>query len=393
VETNIYPCVVIGSSPICLIEALYQSKLHEKILIVESDDRIGGSWGTISLFNFADVEIGPHIIYGSCDNRNVYRFMSQFLGISMEPLSPGPVCVVSGRFLGIKKIQVRHHWLQTISAMMDNLNVKKNSSFLELKHFYTRPIIAIIKSLLGFYPEPMYPEKGCPEIVGKLAAMLDASRVEIKLNTRVNSLEVDRCSKTAILHTDNSDIVTSKAIVTSHASLTTVYENGVMPLNLNYQTDEYTLIHLLVRDAQPSTFSYVRFYDHEVLVRIRDLTKYARFDEPSRDLKIICVHIRRGHKFPDDLDAILGFLKTHSYIGREACVVDYKVNDCVDSSLTGKTIEAMGKRYAPVIESLRTDDNLSYAISENLKRWRKHLLVGGSAAGAEPKMLAGGALK
>jgi hypothetical protein len=384
VETNIYPCVVIGSSPICLIEALYRSKLHEQILIVERDGHIGGAWGTISLFNFADVEIGPHIIYGSCDNRSVYGFMSQFLGISMEPLSPGPVCVVSGRFLGIKKIQFRHHWLQAISAMVDHLNLKKNFSFLELKNFYTRTMIAIIKHLLGFYTEPLYPEKGCPEIVGKLAGMLDASRVEIKLNTRVNSLEVDRRSKTAILHTDNSDIVTSKAIVTSHASLTSVYENGAQPIDLNFQTDEYTLIHLLVKDAQPSTFSYVRFNDHEVLVRISDLTRYARFDDPSRDLKIIGAHIRSGYKSPDDLDAIFEFLKTHNYIGREACVVDYKVNDYVDSSLTGKTMEAMGKRYAPVIESLRTDDNLSYAISENLKRWRKHLLVGGSTAWAEP---------
>jgi hypothetical protein len=389
VETNIYPCVIIGSGPVCLIEALYQSKLHDKTLVVESDDHIGGAWGTISLFNFGDVEIGPHIIYGSCDNRNVYRFMSQFLGISMEPLSPVPICVVSGRFLGIKKIQLHHHGLQAISAMMDNLNLNKNSSFLKLKNFYTRPMIAIIKHLLGFYIEPMYPEKGCAEIVGKLAAKLDASGVEIKLNTKVNSLEVDRCSKTAILHIDNSDIVTSKAIVTSHASLTAIYENGAPPLDLNFQTDEYTLIHFLVRDAQPSMFSYVRFYDHEVLVRMSDLTKYARFDEPSRDLKIICVHIRRGYKSPDDLDAILGFLKTYNYIGREACVVDYTVNDYIDSFLTGKTMEAMGKRYAPVIESLKTDDNLSYAIFKNLKRWRKHLLVGGSAAGAEPTMLTG----
>jgi hypothetical protein len=273
--------------------------------------------------------------------------------------------------------------------MMDNSNLKKSSSFLELKNFYARSIIAIIKHLLGFYTEPMYPEKGCSEIVGKLAAMLDASRVEIKLNTKVNSLEVDRCSKTAILHTDNSNIVTSKVIATSHASLTAVYENGASPLDLNYQRDEYTLIHLLVRDPQPLMFSYVRFYDNEMLVRMSDLTKYARLDVPSGDLNIICVHIQRGHKYPDDLDAILWFLKTNDYIGREACIVDYKVNYYSDSCLTGETMEAMDKRYAPIIESLRTDDNLSYAISKNLKRWSKHLLVGGSAVGAEPTMLAG----
>jgi hypothetical protein len=117
-----------------------------------------------------------------------------------------------------------------------------------------------------------------------------------------------------------------------------------------------------------------------MLVRMSDLTKYARV--ASGDLKIICVHIRRGHKYPDDLDAILWFLKTNDYIGREACIVDYKVNDYIDSSLTGKTMEAMGKRYVPIIESLRTDDNLSYAISKNLKRWSKHLLVGGSGVEA-----------
>ena len=232
----------------------------------------------------------------------------------------------------------------------------------------------------------MYPKKGCQEIVGKLAAMLDASsRVEIRLNTRVNSLEVDRCSKTAIVHTDNSDIITSKAIVTSHASVTAIYENDAPPLDLNFQTDEYTLIHLLVRDAQPSTFSYVRFYDHEALVKIGDLTKFVQFDEPNQDLKIICAHIRRGHKSSEDLDAIFGFLKTHGYIGEEACVLDYKISYCVDSFLTGKTMEAMRKRYGPVIEALKTDDNLSYAMSENLKRWRKHLLFEGSAAGWIPQ--------
>ena len=136
VESNIYPCVVIGSSPICLIEALYLSKLHPKILIVESDDRIGGAWGTINLFNSADVEIGPHIIYGSRDNQNVYQFMGQFLGISMEPMLPAPTCVLSGSFLGITEIQVRHQWLQNISAMRNNSSQRKS----EL-NLYTRPIV------------------------------------------------------------------------------------------------------------------------------------------------------------------------------------------------------------------------------------------------------------
>jgi hypothetical protein len=291
----------------------------------------------------------------------------------MEPIFPAPTCVLSGSFLGIKTVQIRHQWLQTISIMMDNFNQKKTN-------VYTRPIVTMIKHLLGFYPEPMYPEKGCQELVGNLAAMLDPNRVEIRLNTRVNSLEVDRRSKIVTLHTENSDIVASKAIVTSHASLAAVYENGAPPLNLSFTIDEYTLIHLLVRDPQPSTFSYVRFHDHEVLVRIRNVTKYARSDELSRDLKIISVHIRRGREpSNEDLDAVFGLLKTNNYVGREARVVDYKIDNCVDTFLTETTMKAIGKRYTPIIEPLRTDDNLAYAISQNMKRWRKAMASRSSA--------------
>jgi len=380
--------VIIGTSPICLIEAIYQSKFREKILVVESDKDIGGAWRTISLFNVADVEIGPHLIYSSCDNRDVYRFLNH-LGISMKPVSPGPVSVLSGRFLGIKKIATRHQWLEVVSELLDNSSEKKKSSSVELRRVIVRPLMAIIKQLLGFYTHPMYPEKGATDIIGKLATMLDANRVEIQLNTKVSSLEIKRTNQTAILHTNNSVVAAGKVIMTSHANLTGIYENGAPPLDLDFQTDEYTLIHLLVRDARPSTFSYVRFYDNELLVRMSNLTKYARFDGQTEDLQILCLHVRQSLRSHNQhLETIFDFLKRSNYIGGDALIVDHHFTDYIDAFLTGATMDAINKKYAPIVESLRTDDNLSYAISANLKRWRGYLLDGSNAA-PKPRMLAG----
>jgi hypothetical protein len=369
-ETRRYSCVIIGSSPICLIEAIYQSKFREKILVVESDNGTGGAWRTITPFNVTDVEIGPHIIYSSFNNRNIYKFLSD-LGISLEPVSPGPICILSGRFLGIKKIAIRHYWLIVVSELLDNFREKENSLSAEFRRLIVRPVIAILKQLLGFYAPPMYPRKGSAELIAKLASMLDANGVEIQLNTKISSLEIDRTNQTAVLRTNNSVIVASKVIMTSHASLTGIYENGTLSLELDFQTDEYTLIHLLLKDAQPTTFSYVRFSDNELLVRMSDLTKYARFYAQAEDLRIFCLHTRRGFRSNhDSLETIFDFLKRNNYIGANASIVDYRFADRIDTFLTGKTMDAISKRYAPIVEPLRTDDNLSYSISANLKRWR-----------------------
>jgi hypothetical protein len=300
----------------------------------------------------------------------------------MQPVSPEPVCVLSRSFLGIKKIAIRHQWLQVVSELLDNLSERKRPSPVESKD----AIVAIIKQMLGFYTRPMYPGKGSRDIIGKLGAMLDANRVKIQLNTKIDSLEIDRTNQTAILHTNNSVVAASKVIMTSHACLSGIYENGAPPLVLNSQTDEYTLIHLLVRDSQSSMFSYVRFYDNESLVRMSDLTKYARFDTQTEELRIFCLHVRRCFKpHHEYLETIFNFLKRNNYIGRDALIVDYRFADYIDAFLTGKTMDAISKRYAPIVEPLRTDDNLSYAISGNLKRWRDYLLDD-SIADPKPRM-------
>src|SRR5262249_43603892 len=101
----------------------------------------------------------------------------------------------------------------------------------------------------------------------------------------------------------------------------------------------------------------------------------------TEDLQIFCLHVHRslGISHHEHLQTIFDFLKRNSYVGGDALIVDYRFTDCVDAFLTGTTMDAINKRYAPIVESLRTDDNLSYAISANLKRWRDHLRDGSNA--------------
>jgi hypothetical protein len=57
-----YDCVIAGTSPFSLMEALYQSHLDNRVLILEESDECGGAWKSISVCGIDHVDLGCHQI-------------------------------------------------------------------------------------------------------------------------------------------------------------------------------------------------------------------------------------------------------------------------------------------------------------------------------------------
>jgi len=57
-----FDAIIIGSSPILLIEALYLSSRGHKIAIFEKKSYLGGAWYTKPLWGMSNVETGCHYI-------------------------------------------------------------------------------------------------------------------------------------------------------------------------------------------------------------------------------------------------------------------------------------------------------------------------------------------
>ena len=55
-----YDIVFIGAGVISILEAVYQSKLGNSVLIVEKDDDIGGAWRPIDIFGYKNIENAIH---------------------------------------------------------------------------------------------------------------------------------------------------------------------------------------------------------------------------------------------------------------------------------------------------------------------------------------------
>ena len=91
-----YDCVVIGTSPLLLIEALYNSKLGKSVIVIEGKKVIGGSWHCFDKKEIAkNLEIGCHVWQ---KNKEVSKFLKEYFAIEVEPRFPQPKSI----FYGVK---------------------------------------------------------------------------------------------------------------------------------------------------------------------------------------------------------------------------------------------------------------------------------------------------
>ena len=79
--------IIVGSSPLLLIEAIYLARTGRKVLVLEKMGRFGGAWGGLDTKEFPNLEVGCH--YWDI-SRRAYNFLHSNLGINLVPFSPQP---------------------------------------------------------------------------------------------------------------------------------------------------------------------------------------------------------------------------------------------------------------------------------------------------------------
>ena len=76
-----YDNIIVGSSPLMLIEAFYLSKLGKTILVIEKNKIIGGSWQTFSQDSVSDqIEVGCHIWYR---DKKCFNFLNEVFDLDI----------------------------------------------------------------------------------------------------------------------------------------------------------------------------------------------------------------------------------------------------------------------------------------------------------------------
>jgi hypothetical protein len=242
-----FDCVVVGSSPISLLEALYQAHLGKKVLILEEAKECGGAWKSISICGVEHADLGCHQIG---NDPKLEKFLEDFVGCRLVSL--------------------------------DNA----------LKPY------AAAKTNRGFYPA-----HGCFELIDNLQKLLAATDVVLLLSHKLESVYIDTERKFVEVQTKGGRFTTAKVITTPCTAITVenIFHANQKPTSL---TTKYFHLYLLINDPSPQRFTYKEPFITGVS-RATNLTAFSNLCDSGTQLIVLQMYdeqnLKKGEHYLSEL--------------------------------------------------------------------------------------------
>lgn len=227
-----FDAVVIGSSPTCLFEALYQHHSGKRVAIVEAGARYGGAWTTIDICGIAHVDMGCHEI----GNRpEFFRFLEDYAGCKMVSLQDPRRPLEAGK--------------------------RQNCYF----------------------------SGGCHELLTNLTSLIAATNITAFTGQSVDRISIDSTCDIAILHLGDSQLTTTKVFLTPNSHLT--IDNGEPPPRpiSNFTYRYYPHLYLLLDDPTPYRFTYSSGIGAGV-TRMMNCTPFLDIEDSGKQLIALQIH-------------------------------------------------------------------------------------------------------
>lgn len=258
-----FDCVVVGSSPFSLIEALYRAHLGERVLILEEAGECGGAWKSITVCGIPHADLGCHQIGQDTLLRS---FLEEYIGCHMVSL--------------------------------DNPLISYSQSSGSNGYYFSR---------------------GCFELIDNLEKLLRKTDALLLLNHRLETVSIDPSQSFATVKTKEKQFTTSKVIVTQMSSFQ--IENLTPPQS--QVKSKYYHLYLLIQDPTPPRFCYQGGVSSGVS-RLMNLTHFVGLTQTGQQLLVIQTHseqsFQKGETYLKDLKSrnlvseSAYILKSESYI-------------------------------------------------------------------------------
>lgn len=259
-----FDCVVVGSSPFSLFEALYQSQSGKKVLILEEAAECGGAWKTITACGIPRADLGCHQIG---HDLQLKTFLEEYAGCKLVSLD---------------------NPLQPFEAG---------------------------KGANGYYFS-----QGCFELIDHLLYLISKTDIVLLTNTRVENFSLDMAQSRATVYTKERSYTTDRLVLTQFSSL---YINNIANQPQNWGKSKHFHLYLLLQDPTPPRFSYCNSPGNGIS-RLMNLTYFVGIAETGRQLIVIQTHseqnLKNSAQYIDLLKA-QGLVDSSAYLLKEEPVI------------------------------------------------------------------------
>ncbi len=225
-----FDCILIGTSPFSLFEALYQSHSGKKVLILEGSSQCGGAWKSIAICGIPHADLGCHQI---------------------------------GNDVGLKAFLEEYAGCQIVS--MDH------------------PLAPFDPATS---PNGYYFSRGCFELIDHLLQLIKATDIVLLTDHQVETLSVDMVQKIAWVQTNRQTFTGEKVILTPMSCV----QLHPFPREQNYGKSKYYHLYLLLQDPTPPRFSYQGGSGLMGISRVMNLTHFVGLTDTGRQLIVVQTH-------------------------------------------------------------------------------------------------------
>lgn len=360
-----YDYVFIGTSMICVIEAVYQSLCGKRVLMVDRQDRMGGAWASLDVFGLNNVENAIHYFL---PDLHAYDFMEKVLQWDV---------VVSERKFRVFPLPGGVTWKVPYDRIDGRIATRLKEAFVEGQTCGLATDLAamVADSWRGTRQPSRYVRGGTPEMLKKVEAILDASEVEVVYGASIESIRATLRADPVEVRTSVGTLSTEKIVVT-HGSRLQGLVTPEGPLELEEKLLLRPCVHLLINDASPSNMLECIFSADPLIKYVHDITCVTRqAAELAGRKKLLVLALRHEIKHTDQtFEGLFTKLRRVGMVGKSATVEGRLWQDVYLPRLFDEDLEKLERAYGEQIVCFKTDD-FARGIGFHAKRWATKIRV------------------
>lgn len=373
-----YDLLIVGSSPVCIAEAIYQASIGHSVCLVEKGD-FGGSWKCRDLFGLKNVELGPHVFNGYKRDIKALRLF----GVKPEPVDIGYFDTTEEKLyknnLDAGRYQAKiKFWIKRIH--------EKPINFLKL--LYNLCQLVYVK-FFNKIPRGYYLKGGTYELLSRLTSNKNWSKVK-QVKARVTKIDVFGGSNCIVL-LDNGDAVQVNQVILplcSDLNLRELCPANSSEFKIEQNDFSSTQVVLKIKNNKIKNFfssflygrgSYIgnkNFLAKKSLKYISDITGCVSYnnniDLEFMGISIITVAVDTDVYIHDnslDSDKLISDLICYDFISKESELIDYYFETVFGKITDSSIVKEFNLRFNGKIQLLKSESLLD-SFSENYRRWK-----------------------
>lgn len=368
-----YDYIVIGSSPVCMIEAMTRHEHGERVAIIEGSSQIGGAWGLVDVFGWENVEISAHIMR---DWQLGYHYLEDTLGIELEKLMPQPSIVMIRDGKPLLRYNYNKRWKSEAIKFLSELGSRSQRREL-LQHPRRRliaPILSILQHLLhdakAGFPKIYYPTGGTRNLIETLAEKCSESEIDLITDEWVGTLDVDSTEKCVTVACHGRTLKTRQLGFTRNSVLSQVRVDGKKIAILSDPL-ETTHAHFLVGNTERNEkFTFLNFKNDFYFHMVSDVTKYATPSPAAPPGARIFATWLNADSITDDELAEIHFdhLRQLDLLPKGATLIDWQKRRYTLFNLHNETLDELCSIDSNPFQYLETGD-LTLSMQDYSNRW------------------------